>query len=787
MQVYVPSRPSRSPVRVFAASIALSAALGACGGGDGGDSAPAAGSLPLDASPASPTDDPASGSPTGAASGAPGAVSPDPSLDVPTVPFGLTRRPPLAAFALPVEGGTGGDGGYLAVPAYPALGGFAEALHAAPVPGEDRMVVVEQAGRVKVFDDDPAVTSAELLLDIADRVEFSSEQGLLGLAFDPDFEENRLVYLHYTRVGDGRSTVSRFLWDPGTDVLDPASERRLLEVDQPYSNHNAGMLEFGPDDGYLYVALGDGGDGGDPLKHGQDLGTLLGAILRIDVHPDDPDVAYEIPPDNPFVGVAGARPEIYAYGLRNPYRFSFDRQTGDLWAGDVGQGELEEIDLIVAGGNYGWSAFEGTSERSDRVDRFAEFPDSLFTPPVHEYGHDLGIAIIGGYVYRGSRVPSLFGRYLFADFGSGTVWALDRGEDGATTREALVTVEGPTGFAETADGDVLVISRYGGLLRLEPSGGEATAPPPTLSGTGLFTDLASLTPAEGLIEYVPSHPFWSDGTNKRRWLGVPDDARIGFTADDWTFPLGTVSVKHFEIELVEGDPTSTRRLETRVLLHAESGWEGYTYRWNEAQSDATLQNDRVTERLSRTLASGGTREQRYEYPSRADCLVCHTRAAGFLLGPKTAQLNAPFDYADGRANQLATFDHVGLLEPAAGDVSAYTRFPAADDASSPVDARARAYLDVNCSSCHMPGGSAPTTMDLRAGIPLEAMDVVDVTPSAGGLGLANARIVAPGDRASSVLWERMRILGEGRMPLLSTHVVDEDGVALIGEWIDGLR
>ena len=343
------------------------------------------------------------------------------------------------------------------------------------------------------------------------------------------------------------------------------------------------MLAFGPD-GYLYIAMGDGGSGGDPLNSGQDMTTLLGKMLRIDVHPSDPNDAYDIPVDNPFVGNANVLDEIYASGLRNPFRFSFDRQTGDLWLGDVGQGQLEEIDLITAGSNYGWRVFEGTQPFDDSQNTL---PISAFTPPVFEYGRSEGVAVIGGYVYRGNQLATLFGRYLYTDFGSGTVWALAWDGNQVTANDVIASASSPTSFGETNDGEVLIVSRNAGLFSLAEAGGGGGQIPALLSQTGLFSDLDNLLPASGLIEYIPNLPFWSDGAGKRRWVGIPDNQVVDFSADDWTFPVGTITVKHFEIELTEGDPSSTKRLETRVFVNtSDQGWQGFTYRWNAGGTDA---------------------------------------------------------------------------------------------------------------------------------------------------------------------------------------------------------
>jgi len=486
---------------------------------------------------------------------------------------GLSERAPLGDVDLPIDGA--GSGKYELVNAYPNLK-FQFAVFVDDVPGENRLVVVEQLGTIQVFDDNPDVATAKKILDIKDNVATASgEQGLLGFAFDPRFTENRFVYTYHNQRGSWESIITRYRWDSATDTLDPASAKVVITVPQEDNGHNGGMIAFGPNDGFLYFALGDGGDGGDPNNHGQNRETLLGSILRIDVNTPD-NQGYAVPSSNPFVGQANVEPEIYAYGLRNPWRFSFDRLTGDMWLGDVGQSTYEEINKVVAGGNYGWRIFEGLSIRDINEQAV---PGVEYIPPIHQITRDLGQAVIGGYVYRGA-IPSLQGRYIYSDFALGTLTALTLNGDTVTSIDVLGKLVQPTSFGETRDGELLVVTSEQGLYKFVETGGAAIEFPPTLSATNLFTDLASLTPISGLIEYQPSHPFWSDGTVKRRWIGVPDDATINFTADDWTFPLGSVSVKHFEFEQVQNSPDSRRRLETRVMYNTRQGWQGFTYRWN---------------------------------------------------------------------------------------------------------------------------------------------------------------------------------------------------------------
>jgi len=326
--------------------------------------------------------------------------------------------------------------------------------------------VVEQTGVARVVD--AAAVAATPFLDLRDRVSTGGERGLFALAFHPEHSTNGQVFVHYTDTS-GDTRVSRFTVTENADVADPDSEVVLLTVDQPYSNHNGGQIAFGPD-GYLYVALGDGGSGGDPQGHGQDLGTLLGTILRLDVDGGQP---YAIPDDNPFVGDPAARDEIWAYGLRNPWRFSFDRSTGDLWIGDVGQNSREEIDREVAGGaggwNYGWNVMEG-----GECYQAADCDRSGLTLPVHSYGTNEGGAcsVTGGFVYRGSQVPSLQGRYLFGDFCAGFVRALTlSGEEITSVDNVLDDVGQISSFGEDGAGELYVLDLGGRVYRLVESDG----------------------------------------------------------------------------------------------------------------------------------------------------------------------------------------------------------------------------------------------------------------------------------------------------------------------------
>jgi glucose/arabinose dehydrogenase len=326
--------------------------------------------------------------------------------------------------------------------------------------GSGRLFVVEQPGRIRIVRD--AQLEPEPFLDISDRLVSGGEQGLLGLAFHPRYEQNGRFFVNYTDTS-GDTVIAEFRVsadDP--DRADPGSERVVLSFDQPFANHNGGNLVFGPD-GYLWIGTGDGGSAGDPMGNGQDLGTLLGKMLRIDVDHRDRGLAYAIPPDNPFTGKLGARPEIWAYGLRNPWRYSFDRQTGDLWIGDVGQNAFEEIDHVPsgeAGLNFGWNVMEGR----ECFQPVTGCDESGITPPVAVYGHDLGCSVTGGYVYRGTRWPALAGAYLFADFCSGTIWGLDASDPKAEPAELLTLGHNVSSFGQDDDGELYVTDLSSGQV-----------------------------------------------------------------------------------------------------------------------------------------------------------------------------------------------------------------------------------------------------------------------------------------------------------------------------------
>jgi uncharacterized repeat protein (TIGR03806 family) len=641
-------------------------------------------------------------------------------------------------------------------PLFPGLG-FAEATLAVQPPDDPASwwVLLQQGQIVRVrAGEDP-----QPVIDIADRADDSAnEGGLLGLAFDPDWASNREVILSYTAASNPlRSTVARYRSADGGATLDRASEEVLLTVEQPYNNHNGGHVAFGHD-GLLYVGFGDGGSAGDPQGNGQRFDTLLGKILRIDVHGGAP---YAIPPDNPFAG-GGGRAEIYAWGLRNPWRFSVDPASGDLWVGDVGQDQVEEIDIVRRGGNYGWKIMEG-----DRCYGATECDTTGLTLPTAVTTHDDGDrSITGGVVYTGAAIPSLQGTYLFGDYGSGRLYALiaDPVSGESTVQTLLETNLAITHIGADAAGEVVIVDRNSGLYRVDPSG-----PPPVdrfpqvLSETGCFDPADPNVPLPMLIPYQVAHPFWSDSADKARWLAIPDGTAA--TVDErgeLVLPVGSVAVKEFTL--------GTRKVETRLLVrHTDGAWAGYTYRWNDEGTEAEL------------LAAGGEAlGGAWAIPSRQQCLQCHTLATGGTLGLSLQQLDV--GVAGGTERQVDQLARLGMLELPAERPDA---FPALTDAASPVEDRARTWLDVNCSFCHFDGGTGGGQLDLRHDVPLAQTALCDA-PQEGDLGVPGARVVTPGDPAASVLSLRIRSRDAKGMPPLGSVLVDEVGAGVVDDWIAGL-
>jgi uncharacterized repeat protein (TIGR03806 family) len=637
-------------------------------------------------------------------------------------------------------------------------------------PGDSsQWYVAQQTGQVVRFANSFDTSTVTTFIDIDDgRLQYGGEMGLLGMAFHPDFANNGYVYLSYTSEIGGRvSRISRFQLDATGLILDPASEQIILSVAQPYTNHNGGHIAFGPDK-LLYIGLGDGGSGGDPDGHGQNTDTLLGSMLRIDVG-DGSSASYTIPTDNPFVS-GGGRAEIFAYGLRNPWRWSFDRISGELWLGDVGQDSYEEINIISKGGNFGWNIMEGA-----HCYNAASCDQTRLIPPVAEYDHTQGFAVTGGYVYHGAAIDSLRGHYLYADFSTGRIWALQQtGPNQYMPSELLDTNLNIASFAEDHDGELYVLDLGGAIRKISgDNDGQAGQIPTVLSDWGCFQADDVTRFSSHVIPYDVNAPLWSDDADKSRFMAIPDGTRIDIDDEGrLQLPVGSIVGKNFYLD--------DRIIETRILLHYQQphGWRGYSYEWNDAQTDARLLGTAKDKEISGQL---------WHYPSRAECDACHTPIAGYTLGPEIAQLNKSFTYSTGiNANQLITLDSIDVFSRPLSDVEKSTTLYAIDDAAHSAERRARSYLHANCANCHQPGGPGGGDMDLRMATPLSVAGICNTAPLNDSLGLINPVIVSPGNPDQSVLVLRMEDTGAHRMPPLSSTVVDTQALAVIREWIDQL-
>lgn len=686
---------------------------------------------------------------------------------------------------------------------------------AAP-PGEtNRLFVVELRGRITVVTNLAAPTRT-LLLDLASTTSVGPEEGMLALAFHPNHAANGRLFVYRTvqGLGEREMRISEFrISREDPNRLEPG-EAIVLSQKINTSSHLGGDLRFGPD-GYLYGSIGDGAM--SYTNSQQITGALYSAIYRIDVdsRPDSlppnprPDMVqnYRIPADNPFVGASTflgqpvdpsvVRTELWSVGLRNPFRFSFDPLTGELWLGDVGEESWESIFLTRRGANHGWAFLEGMKpglRSAEMPTDFVSNPAHNHVPPVYTYDHTVGRSALGGIVYRGKALTQLYGLYIFADHSWGHVIALSASGGAPTTVLPVTWKPYLTAFVpDPRDGEILTSDLSAGRVwKLVYNTNFVGQPlPQTLAETGVFDDVQDLIPAPGVVPYSLNQSFWSDDAVKRRWFCLPETNQV-FTFsvhDGWSAPPGAVWVKHFEIDTMVGDPGSRRRLETRLLVRTTRGVYGVTYRW-EGPNSATLVPEEgadellVRERDGKPLRQSFT--QKWRYPARSECLVCHTPQAGYSLGFKTSQLNCEVDLWGVRTNQLRFLAAAGYLDsplPRPRDLPALAH---PSDTRYSLEWRVRSYLEANCASCHRPGGTALGHWDARTVTPTALAGLVN------GLlvnqrGDSTHRVIAPGDHLHSVLLQRMGSRGTGQMPPLGSSIPDPVGVQLLQQWIRSIQ
>lgn len=682
------------------------------------------------------------------------------------------------------------------------------------------------------FKDDPKSTDFETLHT------FPQGGVAYSITFHPDYKNNGYVYIGWN--GGKMSKVSRFTMDRKAPyAFDSRSEKVIIEW--PSDGHNGAALGFGHD-GMLYVTSGDGTSDSDTNIVGQDLSKLTAKVLRIDVdHPDEGKM-YSVPKDNPFVGMKDARPETWAYGMRNPWRLTVDQKTGHIWVGQNGQDLWEQAYLIHKGDNCGWSVMEGSHEF---------YPNRKVGPtpivkPTVEHPHSESRSLTGGIVYYGKKYPELEGAYLYGDYSTGKVWGVRH--DGTKIlwhKELADTRLAITSFAADANGEILISDHRGqgkgGFYTLEatPKDLPASTFPRKLSDSGLFTSVKGHVMQPALIPYSVNAPLWSDGAYKERWIALPGaDSTIDFTTSrGWAFPDKTVLVKSFALEAEEGKPETRHWIETRFLTNQKGEWYGYSYVWNDDQTDATLVEIKGMDREYSIQVPksaeypDGIRKQSWHYPSRTECMVCHSRAANFVLGLSELQMNKEHDYGKVRDNQLRTLEHLGVLRcnwsgevqgsmreelKAAGKTDkeindymhkqtgtrdqreavsssllarapeTYRHLVDPYDKKADLTARAKSYLHANCAQCHVEAGGGNAAMELEFTTALNKMRLVDVKPLHHTFDLPDARLVAPGNPERSVLLHRIGNRKAGFMPPLATGLVDREAVLLMRDWIKGL-
>lgn len=645
------------------------------------------------------------------------------------------------------------------------------------------------------------------------------------------------------QVGDGGDELpnpgywrlSRFTVQDGQAVADPASELILMQQYDAHHWHNGGSLFF-DNDGFLYITSGDIGGDLNYYGAGQSVTDgLLGGLLRIDVdkdasrshairrQPNNFDIwntkpaawpnsytqEYFVPNDNPWMDVNGGKlEEFWCLGLRSPHRATYDAVTGDIWTGDVGQASREEISLLKKAHNYQWPFKEGdlTVRAGAPTIGTSQDPAYVFANP----SNSTGAAVIGGYVYRGfEHRADLEGKYIFADHQIGKVWAGVKLPNGTLSVTTLISSFPGSGFH-------LGISSFGVdnegelyICRLTSSPGlkeivklvrtastSVPEPPALLSQTGAFSNLANLTPAAGIHPYEVNAPFWSDGALKKRFMAVPNDGshntaaeKITFSAtENWSFPAGTVFVKHFDYPVNDADPSVKKPIETRFIIHGSDGrYHGFTYKWNAAGTDANLLTVSETDTISVATVGGGTRSVDWYFPGRNDCRNCHTDASGGVLGVRAHQLNAYYDYAESgvRDNQLRALNHIGIFDSNLTD-AAITGYPASSniaDPELPLEDRVRSYLDSNCSGCHRPGG-VYAAFDARFTTPLASQGLINGSPFRD-YGIAGQGLIRPRELSKSLIHLRANVAPGNslQMPPLAKNVVDVEAGRIIQQWI----
>ncbi|MCA8998926.1 MAG: PQQ-dependent sugar dehydrogenase [Planctomycetaceae bacterium] len=640
-------------------------------------------------------------------------------------------------------------------------------------PTTGRWFILQLDGKLFAFD--PASGAApQLVADMKLQVEGHNHS--YGIEFHPDYANNGQLFWCYVLkpdLDDGSKVVRVEVKDGSPPSIDLAAQELLLTW--PSGGHNGGCLKFGPD-GMLYITTGDGTGPFPPdsADAGQNLADLRSTIMRIDVDHAGGGLPYSIPDDNPFLSLPEARPEVWAFGFRNPWKISFDAKTGELWCGDVGWELWELVFRVVRAGNYGWSLKEG--RQPVRVD-LPPGPGEII-PPVVDHLHTEARSITGGFVYYGTSLPDLEGAYLYGDYVTGKIWGLRNEGNSPTWHQELAdTSLAIITFGLDADGELVIVDYAGGFYRLipRPAPSETHEFPRKLSQTGLFASTADQHPAPGVLPYALNAEMFADGAEAQRWLAIPDQGSIQVVRnrEHWKYPQDTVVAKTISLD--------NRNIETQILHFDGDEWRAYSYAWNEEQTDAEL-----VEKEGRDLeipqTDGPPRPWRIH--SRAECLSCHMPPAGFTIGISLPNLNHSLG---GVQNLLDQWSEWKVFANDLPKADLKTAMVDPYDGSQDLEARARSYLAINCAHCHRRQGGGTARIEFPFEHANDQMNAIHELPTQGAFGLPEGKIITPGDPYRSVLYYRLATVGRGHMPHIGTRNVDERGLKLIRDWIVSLE
>ncbi len=689
-------------------------------------------------------------------------------LSLPFALFAEERKPWTSSN---VHGSPEPPPSYIAEAVWPHIT-FDQPLDATLLESEETLFITERMGKIWGLPADlrENPSQAELVIDMSQHIPRLLR--LLGLAFHPQFADNGKWYLYCVVESDVDNfavALSEFRMSK-TFQLIAGSERKLFH--KHGSGHTGGDIQFGPD-GYLYIPIGDltPPSPPDPNRSGQDLSQFASKILRVDVDNYGPNETWGIPKDNPFIEMDGAHPEIYAYGFRNPWKLAFHPETGDLWVGDVGWEMWEMVYRVEKGGNYGWSYTEGPMPTNIDQDTG---PISI-SPPTHTYDHSVGASITGGYFFQSDRLPELKGAYLYGDYVTGKVWALNwDGEQVTSNQEIADTRQDIVSFGQDISGDVffLELADEVSIQRLVPNPKQTTDKPfpKRLSATGIFQNVLQQKPSNGVYGFEIQTPMWQDGFTSNYWVAMPGTSGINTSTDDRRgFPVINYQ-KPKDMVLAKTIQNNGHRIETQIL-HYDGYWKGYSYQWNETQTDATLVPN---EGLDTTVEG-----KAYRFPSRDECIRCHG-----------SNFNRPLAFFPGQMNrdgQLKRFKELGIIDQVFVDVAQAQPLADPYDDSKDLEARARSWLHSNCSHCHKVSGGSGLTNQMNIAVHTKEMELVDAPPMRGDFGILEGTLIEPGNPYKSILYYRSATRAAGHMPMIGSRTIDKAGVQLVHDWIRSLK